>query len=644
MPTAGWRPRRRGPWRGPLPLLGGLLALYLLVPIGALGYHLATGSGTAPSPGLGSSLRISLLTATISAAIIALFGIPLAWVLAQRRGRIWGAIGVAVQLPLALPPLMSGILLIEVFGPYTFIGKLTGGRLTDTTAAIVVAQTFVAAPFLVIAARSAFEGIDPRLTDVAATLGHGGWSRFWRVSLPIAGPGVRAGLLLSWLRAFGEFGATVILAYHPYSLPVFTFVQFSSTGLPTALPPTGVAILAAAVVLTVVLWRPERLLRAGWQRATGAHGAVPASVALESIPAPAGRDVSRPPARLEFDLSARVGTFELRLAHTGASAHLALLGPSGAGKSLTLSCLAGLRPQDVGRVKLGGRDLAELKAEHRRIGWVPQDAALIPHLDVWRQVTFGVGADPAVAAAWLQRLGIAELTDRMPDELSGGQRQRVALARALAREPDLLLLDEPLTALDRPVRDELRRELRRVQREAGIATVLVTHEPEEAAMLADEVVVISGGRELQSGTREAVFERPRSREVARLLAIDNLRTGQIQGPGTLLSEATEVVIQSNGLGTGVAVSWCIRAERVLLDCADEADVLAPAHRAVIEDVLDLGALRELIVTLDGGLQLTARAMAAGWQEPGARCLARLTPRDITIWTDDGAAPAAESAR
>ncbi|MHB1835850.1 MAG: ABC transporter ATP-binding protein/permease, partial [Solirubrobacteraceae bacterium] len=592
------RLRRRGPWRGPLPFLGALLALYLLAPIGVLAYHLATGSGTAPSPGLGSALRISLLTATISAAIIAVFGIPLAWVLAQGRSRAWRAIGVAVQLPLALPPLMSGILLIEVFGPYTFIGKLFGGDLTDTTAAIVVAQTFVAAPFLVISARSAFETVDPRLTEVAATLGHGGWSRFWRVSLPMAGPGIRAGLLLSWLRAFGEFGATVIMAYHPYSLPVFTFVQFSSTGLPTALPPTGVAILAAAILLTVTLWRPERLLGVAWSRATRSGGTLPAPLAdpLPSLgqardEAPAGS-----PAQLDFNLHATVGSFELRLAHAGRSAHLALLGPSGAGKSITLRCLAGLVPGDAGRVALGGRELDALRPEQRRIGWVPQDAALIPHLNVWRQVTFGVGADPAVAASWLQRLGIAELAARMPDQLSGGQRQRVALARALARTPDLLLLDEPFSALDRPVRDELRRELRRVQREVGIATVLVTHDPEEAAMLAEEVVVISSGRELQAGTREAVFERPGSPEVARLLAIDNLRVGRIAAPGTLISEATELAVASNGIPLGASVSWCIRAERVALSVMPSNAPDTRGHGAVGEDVLDLGALRELLVS------------------------------------------------
>jgi len=164
------RGRRRGP-RGPLPFLGGLLALYLLAPIVVLLVHLASARGAGlPTAGLVSALSLSLVTASISTAIIALLGIPLAWVLAQDRGRTWDAIGVAVQLPLALPPLMSGILLIEVVGPYTFIGRLFGGNLTDTRAAIVVAQTFVAAPFLIVAARSAFATVDPGLLT---------WPRRW---------------------------------------------------------------------------------------------------------------------------------------------------------------------------------------------------------------------------------------------------------------------------------------------------------------------------------------------------------------------------------------------------------------------------------------------------------------------------------
>jgi ABC-type sulfate/molybdate transport systems ATPase subunit/ABC-type sulfate transport system permease component len=614
-----------------LPVLGGLLVLYLLIPIVVLVVRLASGGPGMSTSGLASATWISLLTASISTVIIALLGVPLAWILAQNRGPMWDTVGVAVQLPLALPPLMSGILLIEVVGPYTFIGRLFGGGLTDTVAAIVLAQTFVAAPFLVVSARSAFATVSPELVDVAATLGHRGWSRFWRVDLPVAAPGVRAGLLLAWLRAFGEFGATIILAYHPYSLPVFAFVQFSSTGLPSSLPPTGVAILAAGIVLLLARWRPGRWL---WGILSG--GAEPAGGRSRGDPAwdqftGGAGDLRHRPARgsLAFDLRGRIGDFTLQLGHESHAPHLAILGPSGAGKSFTLQCLAGLRGAEVGTVRAAGRDLSALPPEDRRIGWVPQDAALLPHLTVWRQVTFGVGTDPAVAQAWLERLGIAGLRDRFPNQLSGGQRQRVSLARALAREPDLLLLDEPFSALDAPVRDELRRELRRVQREVGVATVLVTHDPEEAALLSEEVIVLADGRALQKGTRQVVFERPASPDVARLLAIDNVRTGRLLSPGRIASDGTELHVEDPRLPPGQTVTWCVRAEHVTL--TPLLDAGPASYLATVGEVFDLGAWREVTVRLEGGLVLTARTVDGRDLEPGRECRVGVAPGDVTLW-------------
>ena len=538
--------------------------------------HLADGTSSgAPTTGLLPALWMSLLTATVATGIITVFGVPLAWVLAQEHRRFWSVVGVLVQLPLALPPLMSGILLIEVVGPYTAIGRLFNGALTDTPAGIVIAQTFVAAPFLVIASRSAFATVPQELLDVAATLGHGRWSRFMRVALPVAADGIRAGMLLSWLRAFGEFGATIILAYHPYSLPIFAWVQFSSTGLPSALPPAGLAVAAAAVVLVLANLRLPvmgRLLRRCF--ATGSPALVAPRTAAPVTPT---ND------RLEFDIRDRLGDFELELAYAASTPHLAVLGISGAGKSLTLRCLAGLRGSDRGTVRLGERAIGHLQPEARRVGYVPQGQSLLPGLSVWRQVNFGVGTDPQTAGHWIARLGLAELADRTPDQLSGGQRQRVALARALAYEPDLLLLDEPLSALDRPVREELRLELRRLQDEAGVATVLVTHDCDEAALLAGDVIVIEDGRALQAGTREQVFAAPASDRVARLLA----RT---------------------------------------------------AHPAEVTEALELGEMTQISLRLDSGAEFTARVPSGERFERGDRCLVGLDPAAITVRRDPATRP------
>jgi molybdate transport system ATP-binding protein/molybdate transport system permease protein len=617
-PPAGTARRRRGPEhrgspaRSPLAALGALLVVYLLAPVVVLLVHLESGARSGlPTAGLGSALWISAWTATVSTAIIVVLGVPLGWALAHGRGWLWELVGIIVQLPLALPPLMSGILLIDVVGPYTWLGRLFGGRLTDTAAGIVLAQTFVAAPFLVIAARSAFAAVDPSLLDVAATLGHGAVSRFFRVSLPLAAPGVRAGMLLSWLRAFGEFGATVIVAYHPYSLPVYTFVQFSSTGVPSTLAPTGAAIATAAMMLVAA-----RLLSVR-RRAPIAHMRhdITGADDVVAVDPPVGTA-----AALSFHLRADVGEFKLELSHAGRTPYLALLGASGAGKSVTLRCLAGLLGDGVGRVTLGDRQLGELPAERRRVGWVPQDAALLPHLDVWEQLTFAVDADPALAAGWLRRLDL------------------VAFARALATAPDLILLDEPFSALDRPVRDDLRRQVRALQRTIGVPTVVVTHDPEEAALLADELIVLADGRLLQSGPRPAVFARPASPKVAELLAVDNLRTGHAVSATVLRAAETELGADLGAIEPGSAVTWCVRAEHVrvrpLADPGSGNGNDPGAIAAVVIDSLDLGAWQEVVVRLAGGLELTARTALRAGLTSGSRCEVLVAPEAITAWPAD----------
>lgn len=683
----------------PAAWLAALLAVYLVVPVVGLLARLG-GSGTSgfSAPGLGQALEVSLVTATISTTVIALLGIPLAHLLASHKGRGWALLGVAVQLPLALPPLMSGILLVYLVGPYAPVGSLFGGRLTDSLAGIVLAQTFVAAPFLVVAARSAFASVDPELLGVTRTLGHRPWSRFVRVSLPVAAPGIRAGLLLSWLRAFGEFGATVILAYHPYSLPVLTYVRFNGTGLPATVAPTAAALGAALAVLAVTSrrsprrrralpWRPRTGLRppvpsaaasptggaslssgAGGTSASGGYGtsggaAAPGAGSAGGAVAPAAPRPARPEA-LSFDVACQLGHFNLRVAHHSKAAHLAVLGASGAGKSATLRCLAGLLGTEASRIRLGADRLDSVAAEDRRIGYVPQDGALMPLRSVWEQVMWGAGTEPGAALDWLARLGLVGLEDRYPEELSGGQRQRVALARALARSPRLLLLDEPLSSLDAPVRSSLRRELRQLQRQTGLASVLVTHDPEEAAMLADELVVVSGGAVVQSGARDEVLGRPGSPEVASLLGIDNVRTGTMTPSGKVASGNLHIDVAGTVPPTGTEVRWCVRAERLVIFLEDASTEGAPssrtrgqaadgsahpeavaappesmapppesmaAHPASVTDVAELGSSAEVTLRLDEGPPLTARTEGPSGLRPGNRCRVAIPPDTVTVW-------------
>jgi ABC-type sulfate/molybdate transport systems ATPase subunit/ABC-type sulfate transport system permease component len=599
---------RSSPFRTPLPWLAALLLLYLLVPLVAF---VARIPGTNPSdmaaPGVGDALWISVATASIATVVVTVLGVPLGYLLAHSRGRLATVFGVLVQLPLALPPLMSGILLIFLVGPYGPLGELFGGTLTDDLTGIVLAQIFVAAPFLVVSARAAFAAVDPALEDVAATLGHGAASRALRVALPSAGRGVRAGMLLAWLRAFGEFGATVVLAYHPYSLPVFTYVQFSSSGLDATTIPVAVTLGAALIVLLLADRWPTRR---------------PHRRAAVDLPEPRRPTTATSP-RLDFELAVTLGEFRVDVAHRGQGRHLALLGASGAGKSATLRMLAGLLVPESGSVRLDGVEVSGLPAERRGIGYLPQDSTLVPHLRVWEQITFGIGADPALGAYWLSRLKLDGLADRYPNQLSGGQGRRVAMARALVRQPAMLLLDEPFTGLDTPVRDELRRVLRTMQRETALTTVLVTHDPEEAALLADEVMLLADGSVLQAGPTHAVLAHPATPHAARLLGIRNLGTGTLTDTG-LRAGALDIPLAQAPAAPGTSVAWCVRPEDVHVDGGN-------GHPATVLDVVALGPVTELTLALAGGGELAATTANGHGLAVGSSVGVVIPPGALTVW-------------
>jgi molybdate transport system permease protein len=598
--------------RSPLPWLGGLLALYLIAPFGALFGRLdhSVWSGIHQSNVL-SALRVSAGAATVATLLITFTGVPLAYVFARNRSWFLRPIELLIYLPLALPPLVSGILLLFLFGPYTTLGQLFGGGLTDSFTGVVIAQMFVAAPFLIVAARAAFTAVDPTLETVAATLGRRPLSRFVRVSLRLAWPGILAGMLLTWLRAFGEFGATVMVAFHPYTLPVYTYVSFGIGGLAAVLAPVVVAIAAALAIVA--------LARIPWAAVIRRHRST-------SLPAPEKPEPSRKAGddpRLSFQLAKHFRGFELELVHDAASRRLALLGASGAGKSLTLQLIAGTIQADDATVTLGSHQLERLRPEDRRVGYVPQDYALFPHLDVWHQLTFAPDANPSLASYWLTRLGLEGLERRLPAQLSGGQRQRVALARALSRDPQLLLLDEPLSALDAPVRAELRRHLRTLQNEFEATTVVVTHDAEEAALLADELLVLDNGHLIQAGSTADVLSNPASPQVARLLSIPNILAGRAVGSGAIETDGVLIFSNERDLSPGQPVTWCIRPNQIQIS---PNGTLA----ATVIDAVDLPTVCEATVQLAPNLTLVVRDPGKP-VKAGDLCHVTLPPEAVYVW-------------
>jgi molybdate transport system permease protein len=282
--------------------------------------------------------------------------------------------------------------------------------------------------------------------------------------------------------------------------------------------------------------------------------------------------------------------------------------------------------------------------EHRGIGYVPQGFGPMPGRTVWQQAVFGVHADPARAAWWLETLHLDGLLDRLPEQLSGGQRQRVSLARALAGDPRVVLLDEPFSALDAPVRAELRRELRRLQREVNLSTVLVTHDPEEAAMLADEIMVVSDGQVLQSGSCRDVYQRPASAEIGRLLGIDNLFEG-VAGAGGVLLGGDDRVPGVPGVPAGLATRLPA-GTRLLWQVPPEALRVRPAPspsgahgsavdfgRGQVTDVIDLGRTVEVVVSLSSGIELRARTLQLPDLSVGAACRVETDPDAVSIWPE-----------
>lgn len=301
----------------------------------------------------------------------------------------------------------------------------------------------------------------------------------------------------------------------------------------------------------------------------------------------------------------------------------AVVGPNGAGKTMLLRVLAGLVRVDDGWVRVAGADVTDLPAHARQVGIVPQRHALLPHLPVGANVAYGLrarGVDRRSARrradAWLTRLGVAALAHRKPGTLSGGQSQRVALARALATAPELLLLDEPLAAVDAAAAVDLRRTLREHLADYEGSCLLVTHDPVEALTLADRLVVLEDGRVAQDGTPAQVMQTPRSPWVARMLGM-NAYEGTVAG---------DVVTLAGG-GTLVAADPPADGTRVLATIAPEAVALYPARpegsprnawRGTVEEVSGVGGRVRVHVAGDPDTvaEVTPAAAAALGLSPG----------------------------
>ncbi|MFJ8667538.1 ABC transporter permease [Streptomyces sp. NPDC093600] len=548
---------RRTPGRPRTPIalaVPALLAVaFLLLPLigvlartewGELAGHL-TGPGTV------EALRLSLIVSFWALGLSLLLGVPLAWLLARVPFRGKAFVRSLVLLPMVLPPTVGGVALLLAFGRRGLLGpwleSTFGVTLPFHTSGAVVAATFVAMPFLVISLEGALGGLRPGYEETAASLGASPLRVFLTVTMPMVAPGLAAGAALTWARALGEFGATITFAGNlpgtTQTLPLQVYLLLQEE--PAAA--TSVSLLLLAIAMAVLI-----ALRGRWTG--GAPEARPAPAApgpavAEPAPDADASPVVRPEER--WALHAEVTGFTQLVLDAEPGTTIAVVGPNGAGKTTLLRALLGLTPRARAALRLGGDDVTALPPHRRQVAWVPQDGALFPHLTALANTAYGLRARGVPRAAarrdareWLDRLGVGHLAHRRPAQLSGGQAQRVALARALAARPRLLLLDEPLAALDQTTRAHVRHTLRTHLSGFGGVCLIVTHDPVEAVSLADRVLVLEDGRTLQDASPAEVSRHPRSPWVARLL-------GRNAWPGTATADGLAL---ADGGGGGLVAA------------------------------------------------------------------------------------------
>ncbi len=319
-----------------------------------------------------------------------------------------------------------------------------------------------------------------------------------------------------------------------------------------------------------------------------------------------------------------------------------LLGPSGCGKTTSLRMIAGFERPDAGRIRIGDADVTETPPHRRPVNTVFQSYALFPHLTVEQNVGFGLRFKPVERAEGRQRVSeilelvrLGGLERRRPHQLSGGQQQRVALARSLVLSPTVLLLDEPLGALDAKLRRELQIELKSIQREIGITFVYVTHDQEEALTMSDRLAVMAHGRVEQLGTPREVYEHPQTAFVADFLGVSNLMRARAEAGGVV--EVGGVTLQA-GLGDREArgvVRLTIRPERVRIE--PPGTVGENCVPATIERFVYLGSTTQVFVALSGGDRVQALVANSGdvdEYDVGAAVTACLPADALRILSDD----------
>lgn len=499
------------------------------------------------------SLKVSLL-----ATIFTFFaGIAAAYWMLGDRGK-WKSLleGIFVS-PLILPPTVVGFLLLLFFGKNGPVGKLLMSfdfSLVFTWYGAVITATVVSFPLMYRTALGAFEQIDGNLLAVARTLGASEWTVFRRIMLPLCLPGVLAGATLAFARALGEFGATLMLAGNipgqTQTIPMAIYFAVEAGAMQEAwFWAIVIMLISLSGIVAVNFWqeqrqkRRSRLVTASREPHQLKTSGNPTSAVSPAHPtAQAGS-----PSGLIVDIQKRLANFDLDLAFDVTNSTLGILGGSGTGKSMLLRCIAGMETPTQGQIVLNGRVLFDAKrginvpSRDRRIGFLVQNYALFPNMTVTKNIAFGLPRSLSArevrqrVEAQLEAVQLQGYGDRYPHQLSGGQQQRVALARVLASQPEVILLDEPFSALDTHLRSQMELEMIARLRDFRGVSLFVTHNLEEAYRICDDLLVLEKGHALASGSKYDIFEHPGVLGVAQLTGCKNITSAKATAEQEILA-------------------------------------------------------------------------------------------------------------
>lgn len=509
-----------------------------------------------------SPLWISLKSSAIATLLTFFLGIAAAkWMISTRiKGK--ALIEGFFIAPLVLPPTVVGFLLLLLFGRNGAIGQfLLKFNLTIifTWQAAVITATVVSFPLMYKTALGAFEQIDPNLLNAARTLGASEWQVFWRIMLPLAWPGILAGTILAFARALGEFGATLMLAGNipgqTQTIPMAIYFAVESGDMRLASIWVLIILSLALSLLTAVNYWTEysRFMKCRDTALPSPYDDGDGDGDRDTaLPFPYGDGDS---SGLSLNIFKSVSGFGLNVGFEIEQEVLGILGASGSGKSMTLRCIAGLETPNSGQLVVNGRVLFDstkginVLSKDRRIGFLFQNYALFPHMTVAQNIAFGLQylsktEQTKRVTEQLISVQMSGLENRYPQELSGGQQQRVALARAIATSPELLLLDEPFSALDTHLRSQLERELMQTLANYGGITLFVSHNLEEVYRVCRNLLVLDEGRAIAFDAKEHIFDRPRNVTVAQLTGCKNFSSAK---------RISETVVEAIDWGCSLAV-------------------------------------------------------------------------------------------